>query len=313
MSEPASLSSPFPPSVRDDLSRVLPMVAAFTLLWTALFLSFQRVIIPFLLRLWPAPLPAWWSALTPQKRDYYVGRVLFAFHHLLVAYYALLSLLPSSSAADGVWWMRLSMYHEIACDVFDVVVIALTDRGFTGLNWQGLLLHHLLSILCILVAFTIPTQTAVIAQLAVLLDGTGATDYLFSTVLAHTPLLTLPAVLLTASAATALFFLSRLLYFPYLALLFVLGAWQQRAVTGVVCLLLMLLTCFFNVGMIRTRWKQYRRLWAEAKGRQKQRQTAAGREDSRPEPAASRLLPFDREGSEAEPDDDKEMEGWVAV
>jgi hypothetical protein len=234
-----------------------PNVVIYAVTWSILFLAFHHLLLhlPAYLSL-TSHLPPWYIAIPQAKQRHYLARLLFSTHHFLVAYYALCALLFSSPA-----FLLQCMYHEVACDLFDVAVIAFSDRGFTGLNWQGLLLHHLLSILAILVTFTLRTPLSVLAQLALLLDGTGATDYLFSTVLAHTPLIQQPLVLGSALAVTLLFFVTRLFYFPVLALRFIASAFETHWTSGVVCAGLMAGVMFFNVGMIRTRTKQYRALW----------------------------------------------------
>ena len=244
----------------ESVAVFLPTTLVYTAVWSCLFLLYQRLIVPQLLHLSPAT-SAWYSSLTASKQRHYVGRLLFTVHHLIVAYYAIVAL-TASSDSSAVSSMRAAMYHEVACDMFDVAVIAFTERGFTGLHWQGLLLHHLLSILAILTTFTLHTPLSTTAQLALLLDGTGATDYLFNTLLFHTPLIERPVVLLAASFCTLLFFATRLLYFPWLAWLFIYSGWHDGGLwTAAVCAAIMALTCFFNVGMVRTRWRQHRGMW----------------------------------------------------
>ena len=240
-------------------SEFFPNVVVYTLSWSFFFLLFQHLLVHLPSYLYLTPLlPSWYLSIPPAKLRHYHARLLFSAHHLLVSLYALHALLTPSLPS-----MLTAMYTELACDLFDVAVIACTERGFTGLNYLGLLLHHLLSILAILTTFTLHTPLTVTAQLAILLDGTGATDYLFSTTLAHTPLIQHPAVLATALLTTLLFFLSRLFYFPLLAVRFVLSAFATHWLSGVVCAALMAGTAFFNLGMIRTRTAQYRALWKQ--------------------------------------------------
>ena len=257
---PLASSSTLTP--HESVSVFLPAALVHTAVWSCLFLLYQRLVLPELARASPTT-SAWFSSLPTLKQRNYLGRLLFSIHHLFVACYAVAAL----TAADGntaVLYMRAAMYHEVACDIFDVAVIAFTDKGFTGLHWQGLLLHHLLSILAILTTFTLYTPLATTAQLALLLDGTGAADYFFNTLLAHTPAIEHHAVLLTASACTIVFFASRLLYFPYLAALFTYSGWHDGGLwTGAVCAAIMALTCFFNVGMIKTRWQQHSAMWRQ--------------------------------------------------
>ena len=240
-------------------SEFFPNVVIYTLSWSFFFLLFQHLLLhlPSYISLTPH-LPPWYLSIPPPKLRHYHARLLFSVHHLVVTAYALHALLTPSVPS-----MLQAMYHEVACDLFDVAVIACTERGFTGLNYLGLLLHHLLSILAILTTFTLHTPLSVTAQLAILLDGTGATDYLLSTVLAHTPLIHHPALLATALLFTLLFFLGRLLYFPILAVRFALSAFATHWLSGVVCAGLMAGTAFFNIGMIRTRTAQYRALWRQ--------------------------------------------------
>ena len=247
-------------TAHESLFIFLPTTLVYTAVWSSLFLLYQRVVLPELFRL-SSSTSGWYSSLPAIKQRNYLGRLLFSIHHSLVACYAIAAL-TADSGPSAVSYMRAAMYHEVACDMFDVAVIAFTERGFTGLHWQGLLLHHLLSILAILTTFTLHTPLATTAQLALLLDATGATDYFFNTLLTHTPLIQHHSVLLLSSLCTIVFFATRLLYFPWLAWLFICSGWRDGGLwTGVVCGVIMVLTCFFNVGMVKTRWRQHSSMW----------------------------------------------------
>ena len=256
-------------TAHERLDTFLPTSLLYTAVWSSLFLLYQQAVLPRLVHFHPA-VSVWYSSLPASKQRYYLGRFLFSVHHLLVACYAAAAL-TADSATSAVSHMRSAMYHEVACDMFDVAVIAFTEKGFTGLHWQGLLLHHLLSILAILTTFTLHTPLATTAQLALLLDGTGAADYFFNTLLFHTPLIEQRAVLLAATSCTAFFFATRLLYFPWLAWLFVYSGWRDGGLwTVVVCAAIMALTCFFNAGMVKTRWRQHSTMWQQTSRRSKQ-------------------------------------------
>ena len=250
----------------ESITVFLPTSLLYTAVWSCFFLLYQRLVLPQLFRL-SSSTSNWYSSLPAAKQRNYLGRLLFSIHHVLVSYHAIAAL-TADSGPSAVYHMRTAMYHEVACDMFDVGVIAFTEKGFTGLHWQGLLLHHLLSVLAILTTFTLHTPLATTAQLALLLDGTGAADYFFNTLIFHTPLIEQPAVLLTATFCTVIFFASRLLYFPYLAVLFTYSGWSDGGLwTGAVCAVIMALTCFFNVGMVKTRWRQHSSMWRQSSRR----------------------------------------------
>jgi len=255
-----------PPPVltpHETITVFLPTSLVYTAVWACLFLLYQRAILPLVFRSFSTT-SVWYTSLPISKQRHYLGRLLFSIHHFLVAYHAIIALTTATTnPTTALHNMRRAMYHEVACDIFDVAVIALTEKGFTGLHWQGLLLHHILSILAILTTFTLHTPLATTAHLALLLDGTGATDYLFNTLLLpHTPLAHSTPTLLAGTLTTTLFFTLRLLWFPWLAVHFAYSGWVDGGWwTGLVCGVLMALTYFFNVGMMKTRWRQYRVMW----------------------------------------------------
>ena len=257
-----STYSPYAITPHESLSIVAPTTLVYTAIWSILFLLYQRILLPRIFLFLPST-STWYSSLPANKQRHYNGRLLFSLHHSLVAYYAIAAL-TATTAPTALYSMRSAMYHEVACDLFDVAVIAFTESGFTGLHWQGLLLHHILSILAILITFTLHTPLATTAQLALLLDGTGATDYLFNTLLPHTPAIQYRPLLLLASLTTAVFFIVRLLWFPWLAWLIIRSGLADGGLwTGVVCAGVMGMTLFFNVGMIGTRWRQHSAMWRQ--------------------------------------------------
>src|SRR5438477_607499 len=77
-----------------------------------------------------------------------------------------------------------------------------------------------------------PYPLSLCAQLAILLDGTGSTDYFFSTILNKTPFMTIPIIYFIAVFFTLIFFLTRLIYFPLLGYELILEGFDANLYTG---------------------------------------------------------------------------------
>jgi len=252
------------------LSIILPQLIIYTVTWSTLFITYQRYILPFLTSVaitandtststtsgsWSSSTIKWFDELIPSQKNLMFGRFLFSLHHLIVAIFGLFALIFDSPAL-----IYSCMYHEISCDIFDVIQI-FHSKGFTGLNWQGILLHHLLSIFAILTSLTLTLPVKLLAQLAILLDFTGSSDYFLSTILLHSPLIEKPGIFFLSCGFTGLFFISRLFYFPFLGYYFIIELNSFGFSSGLMGSLVIFLTCFFNVGMIKTRYRQYSKVF----------------------------------------------------
>jgi hypothetical protein len=240
------------------LTELIGHTTLYTSIWAAVLLVYQRNILPTILTRFES---TWFNHTVNQtnasNQQYLIGRFLIGVHHTFVTGLAL-----GAMWHDDATLMQATMLSELAIDVFDVIVIASTARGFTGLNWAGILLHHLLSILAISIALTQPLSIQLLARIAIVLDGTGAADYWTNTIALHSPLIQCWSVFKACAAVTVMFFVVRLVYFPWLGLCFVRDAFAHGISQGIVCLGIILLTCFFNVGMIKTRLRQYKRVYA---------------------------------------------------
>ena len=60
----------------------------------------------------------------------------------------------------------------VGADLFDIASIVY-NRGLTGLNWQGMLLHHIVSVVMLAGALIWGMDPYIAAQSGILLDGTG--------------------------------------------------------------------------------------------------------------------------------------------
>ncbi len=66
----------------------------------------------------------------------------------------------------------LHVHAHTGADLFDILSI-IYNRGLTGLNWQGMLLHHIVSVIMLGGAVLWGVDPNIAAQAGILLDGTG--------------------------------------------------------------------------------------------------------------------------------------------
>src|SRR6202021_2392750 len=107
----------------EDPNIYFPRIIGFTVLWSIVFISYQRLL-PYIINKTIRTTGInstsfnWFTSLTQIQQQHLIGRLLFSVHHMIVAYYGYISYIHLDRLA-----MHMAMYHEIACDIFDVIMI----------------------------------------------------------------------------------------------------------------------------------------------------------------------------------------------
>ena len=250
----------------------VPRIIGFTVMWFVLFSIYKAYVLPATFarifdltdkkadavdsngaqRNNDESTAVWYQSISRGTKSELCGRIVISIHHAFVATIGLVALVTDSKPL-----VHLAMYHEVACDITDIILITL-GNGLTGLNWQGLMLHHSLSVCALVGAFVFGMNTRIAAIMAVILDGTGSTDYMFSTVIAKTPLMHDALVANIAVAQSVIFFLLRLIAFPIAGAVMAIDAYNNHSV--IMAIITVIVVCgsmYFNLGMIRPRYAMF--------------------------------------------------------